>query len=407
MLWECEQDGIPACVATDEDHRLPALLRPLLACQHRIRPEAGHSHERVRCNPMTTERAEGSEVKALPMDPALLESKKQIAAMARTAWLAGAGAAVLAAGLAFGAFWLIQDPYALQAQMAEFEAQISARSAEEEARINAIGERIAALESLRAGYDGIRVELEELRVLTGRRPEAVPELLAEVEKLNERLDRAALEGERLAAEIQALSAMEASLATGLEANRAASRSVEERLTSLESKTGRSPETLLAVLWIARSAEGSEPFPEQFRALRVVSPEQPTAALAAAAASGVPSRRELLGALPSAARAAARATAREVTVSEGDSEPAGSLDALSTWVRGLVSVERIDGATDDAPLAELIRGGANDLGVALGLIHELPEGIRSGLAAWSADAERRIQLDAEINRLFDLAIGSLH
>lgn len=355
---------------------------------------------------MTTERAEGSEVKSLPMDPALRQSKKQVAVMARTAWLAGAGAAVLAAGLAFGAFWHIQDPNALQAQMAELEAQISAQAAEEEARINAIGGRIAALESLRAGYDGIREELEELRILTEQRPEAVPELLAEFEKLNERLDRAAVEGERLAAEIQSLSAAEASLATGLEANRAASRSVEERLASLESQSGRSPETLLAVLWIARSAEGSEPFPEQLRALRVVSPEPPTAALAAAAASGVPSRRELLGALPSSARMAARATAREVAGAEGDSEPAGTLDALSAWMRGLVTLERIDGAADDGPLAELIRGGANDLGVALGLIHELPEGIRSGLAAWSADAERRIQLDAEINRLFDLTIGSL-
>ncbi len=381
---------------------------------------------------MTEEQTDQNEVKSLPVDPALLESRKQVAAMARTAWLAGLGAAILAAGVAFGALWLVYNPEALQqrmaetdsrfaaqmaeadsrfaAQMAEADSRFAAQMADVAVRLDEVVRRVGLLEERPEVPAGIREELADLRSLAERRPEVIPELAGQVSVLEERLNRAALDGERLTAEIQTLVATEGALSTELEAHRTATRSVQERLGELESTMSRSPDMLAAVLWIARAAEGSQPFPDRLRAFRAISKEPPSPVLEAAARTGVPSRNTLIAVLPSAVRAAARTSAQPVEVADGTTESDGTVAAVTAWLGALVTIERVDGAAVEGPLGDLLRftaqAGPGDLGAALALIRELPAGIRAELSGWTADADHRIRLDAEIDRLLDLAFGAL-
>ena len=359
---------------------------------------------------MTEEQTDQSEVKSLPVDPALLESKRQVAAMARTAWLAGLAAAILAAGVTFGAFWLVYDPDALEQRMTAMDSRYAAQMADLAERLDEIGSRVALLEDRPEIPAEVRDELAELRILAERRPEVIPELAEQIELLEKRLDRAASDGERLAAEIQTLVATEGALSTELEAHRTATRAVRERLEELESTLRRSPDMLAAVLWIARAAEGSQPFPDRLRAFRAFSTEPPSPVLESAATTGIPSRSALIAALPSAVRAAARASAQAVEISESVSGNDSAMAAVTAWLRALVTVERVDGAAGEGPLGDLQRftaqAGPGDLVAALALIREMPEAIRGELSGWMADAERRIRLDAEIDRLLDLAIGAL-
>ena len=117
---------------------------------------------------------------------------------------------------------------------------------------------------------------------------------------------------------------------------------------------RSPDMLAAVLWVARAAEGSQPFPDRLRAFRAISKEPPSPVLEAAARTGVPEpqhvdRRASVG---SPRRGTDIRPTREVT--DGTTESDGTVAAVTAWLGALVTVERVDGAAVEGPLGDLLR-----------------------------------------------------
>ena len=347
-----------------------------------------------------------AKLKSLPVDPALLESNKRVAEMARTAWMVGTGSALLAGCIAFGAFLLIQKPGEVSGRITALEARLGEEVADLNARLGTVGERITTLEERPELPNGIREELAAVRALAEREPEAVPGITAEIRDLTKRLEETAIEPERLAALVQNLDELERQMLLDLDMQRAESGAIRDRLDAIEASVHQTPERLAAVLWIARAAERSEPFPNQMRAFRAVSSEPIAAILEAAARDGVPSRHELIGALPSIARAAARASSRRAAGVAEVSDEDGALASVTGWFRALVTVERVDGVESDNPLAELLRSdrhvGPGGLRGAMHKIRELPEEVQTEFAGWINDAERRIELDTEMDRLLDLA-----
>ena len=328
--------------------------------------------------------------------------------MARIAWMAGAGSAVLAGCMAFGAFWLIQQSDRVSERFRVLESRLEAEVADLNAGRDMIGQRISTLEERPELPDGIREELAALRALAEREPEANPGVAAGIQDLTQRLEELETERENHAAVIQTLDDRERQLSLGLESRQAEFGAIRERLDTIEASVHQTPEKLAAVLWIARSAERSEPFPNQIRAFRAVSPEPLAAILEEAARDGVPSRHELIGALPSLARTAAREFSRRATALAENSDNDGTLASISVWLRDLVIIERVDDAGGDEPLADLMRSdayaGPGGLRGAVGRIRELPEEVQTEFDGWVHSAERRIELDAELDRLLDLAFS---
>ncbi len=328
--------------------------------------------------------------------------------MARTAWMVGAGSAVLAGCMAFGAFWFIQGPDKTSERFRMLESRLESEVADLSAGLDMIGERISTLEERPVLPNGIREELAALRTLAEREPEADPGVAAEIQDLTQRLEKLETERENLAAVIQTLDDRERQLSLGLESRQAEFGTIRERLDTIEASVHQTPEKLAAVLWIARSAERSEPFPNQIRAFRAVSPEPLAAILEEAARVGVASRHELIGALPSLARTAARASSRRATALAENSDNDGTLASMTVWLRDLVTIERVDGAGGNEPLADLMRSdayaGPGGLRGAIGRIGELPEDVQAEFDGWVQNAERRIELDAELDRLLDLAFS---
>ncbi len=355
---------------------------------------------------MTDARSETGEVKALPVDPALLEAQRRLASAVRTAWLAAAGASALAAGIAFGTVWLLLDPPAIRMQLSELDARLAAQ----ETALEKIGDRIAALETKPDAAADLRLELAEIRTRLEGPARDLRDVARRVEALEGRLDRMIEDNRGLTDEIRSMGASGTELTAALEAQRAEGGRILDRLRALENRPYRAPEALVATLLVARAAERSEPFPEQMRAFLATSEEPPDPVLKTAAAAGVPTSWELIGRLPSAVRAAIRAAATEDGDAEGSAPEAGALDDAYRWFRGLVTLERAGDATEDGPLRDLVRFGSEarggDLQTALDLIATLPEPVRAGLDDWSEAARLRVRLDREIDRLLDQALAGI-
>jgi hypothetical protein len=184
--------------------------------------------------------------------------------------------------------------------------------------------------------------------------------------------------------------------------------LQARIADLESRGARSSEAAAAALAAASVIEASRtsrPFAEAMEALRKAAPELPElAALSRVAAVGAPSRAALAASFPEfAARAAVRA--------RRPADDAGLSERIGYEVSKVVQVRRVDDLTGSGPDALIARAelalADGDVVAALALLDRLPPRARNALAPWREGAERRAEIDRQVEALRARALSDLN
>jgi hypothetical protein len=262
-------------------------------------------------------------------------------------------------------------------------AALNARIDETAGAIGTLADRVATLEE-RPVFTG------DVTADTAEAAEAVATMEEQMRAQEEEAARLAAEAEdaRRAAE-EAVAAAEAETAAALAA---AEAEAQAAMAAAEA------EAALNALRLAVTR--GEPFAEPLAAVAEVTdiPEP----LSAAADSGVPSLEALQDAFPAAARAALPVALRETA---GD----GAVDRFTAFVQGQIGGRAIAPREGDDPDAVLSRAQAavstGDLETALAEISALPEGARSEMAGWIADAEARAAVVAALDTVTDAVAGA--
>ena len=161
---------------------------------------------------------------------------------------------------------------------------------------------------------------------------------------------------------------------------------------------------LAVSIVADASAGSGPFAREVDALIRLAPASPDLqALRDLAVVGAPSRGVLVSEFEAVAGKAATASRAPTEVEGPLSRVAGALAALVTIRR----VNRLSGSSPDAVLARAERRvNDGDFQAALTELRALPPSGRQAVAAWSADAERRLAVERRIAAIRARALADL-
>jgi len=314
-------------------------------------------------------------------------------------WLGRIGIAAVVAGLlAFGS-WLALEQGATNDRLLEIEARL----------IEFDSASVQSRNSLRNRLD--RIEHERLQALA-----------ADIAAFGDRMEQTADLPRRLAADIARLQDSAEQLAEGrrhaamrINALETAVSLVQEAVNVQAEDAGAAAvvpgveaaasNELAALVLLLHLAEESEPFPERYAALRRILTLGETPHLDAAAATGTPSRRELLRRLPvelGRAADAERKEARETGGIEATDAPFG--DRLTRWLRGLVRIQQTGRVGRQSELAAAGQSAAGlDLETALQQVRSLPSDLSGRLSGWTNDAERRLDLERELDRALDLAL----
>jgi hypothetical protein len=177
----------------------------------------------------------------------------------------------------------------------------------------------------------------------------------------------------------------------------------ERLEGGQDKALRAATEALAAAALADAAAQPRPFGDTLAAFERILPFSPDArALRPLAAQGAPTRAALAAALGDEAAAVAVAARRP-------DRQAGIMANLSYAVSRVVEVRRIDGGGSpaDAALARAqSRAAAGDLEGAVQALDALPATAQGALAAWRAQAARRIEIDRHVANLRAEALAGL-
>jgi len=314
-------------------------------------------------------------------------------------WLGRIGIAAVVAGLlAFGS-WLALEQGATNDRLLEIEARL----------IEFDSASVQSRNGLRNRLD--RIEHERLQALAadiaafGDRMERIADLprrlAADIARLQDSAEQLAEDRRHAAMRINALETAVSLVqeAVNVQAEDAGAAAVVPGVEAAASNE------LAALVLLLHLAEESEPFPERYAALRQILTLGDTPHLDAAAATGTPSRRELLRRLPvelGRAADAKRKEARETGGIEATDAPFG--DRLTRWLRGLVRIQQTGGVGRQSELAAAGQSAAGlDLETALQQVRSLPSDLSGRLGDWTNDAERRLDLERELDRALDLAL----
>ena len=185
-----------------------------------------------------------------------------------------------------------------------------------------------------------------------------------------------------------------------------------RIAILESRQGHAAQAAAAALaaaTVAEAAQGSAPFSEELATLRAGAPASPELdALARVAQVGAPSRAALAATFPEYAALAASASHAPGPDSKGGRASLG--DRFVYLLSKVVSLRRVGdvpGSDPDALLARAERAvGDGELEKAFRLLDRLPPAARDAMAPWRARAERRAEIDRDVQALRARALTDL-
>jgi hypothetical protein len=176
-----------------------------------------------------------------------------------------------------------------------------------------------------------------------------------------------------------------------------------RLETAASKQAEAAAQALAASSLSVAAEGAAPFDRDLAAFERLAPEDPDMrALAPLAVRGAPSRATLAATLPDFA------TAAVVAVRE-PARNAGFLSKLWALFGRVVIVRKVDpaGPGVDGALAQAQgQASAGDLEGAVRTLQRLPPAAQAQLAEWTAQADRRIEIDQRIAAVRARALAAL-
>ena len=255
-------------------------------------------------------------------------------------------------------------------------ADIDARlTAVERAPIEGSDTAAAALESYRRELAELREQIDAALAATAAiapldsRVEALAAALAEFPAVDDLRNEVAGIAARLDEVIATNEALRAEAAAQVAAAAAAERAARARS---------------ALIRIEAALDSGSAYADAVADLEAAGIAVP-AGLAAAAASGVPTRAQLAAGFGPAARAA-------LAVAHRDVEGLGMADRVAAFFKAQLGIRSLAPREGDDPDAILSRAeaalGANDLAAALAELAALPPGPAAEMAAWAAAAETR-------------------
>ena len=195
-------------------------------------------------------------------------------------------------------------------------------------------------------------------------------------------------------------------ASAVASSTVADAALADRVARLETATSRQNQAAaeaLAAASLSVAAQGAAPFDRDLAAYERLAPDDPDLrALVPLAVRGAPSRATLAATLSdfaSAAVVAVREPARN----------AGFLSKLWALIGRVVIVRKVDlaGPGVDGALAQAqAQAAAGDLESAVRTLQRLPPTAQAQLAEWTAQAERRIEIDQRIAAIRARALTAL-
>lgn len=284
------------------------------------------------------------------------------------------------------------DTSELQASVAGNSDAVAALEGAVSGEIETLSQSLSGLETQIADLGTRLGDLEKRPVTEAVSPEAIAAYERELESMRETLERqrneisAAIDEQRGAVD-EIVSAARAE-AEEMERNAEDAR----RQTVLRT----------ALSGIGTALQTGAPFADELSALSGATDEAVPEVLSAKAESGVATLSALQASFPDAARSALAAARSSETAPENGSVGIGGFLQKQLGVR---SLEPREGNSVDAILSRAeaaVRGG--DLDAALSEIGALPDGARTELEAWAADAQARQQALSATDTLSDTLLA---
>ena len=193
----------------------------------------------------------------------------------------------------------------------------------------------------------------------------------------------------------AISNIENSVSTVTADTRQQTRALDTRVKSLEKIRTQSPNSMVALVGLARAVEDSVPFQNQLAAFRRVSGTTVSIKLRNASRAGVPSWSDLRTRFPPLARAVLDAERQKNT------SDVSFLRKIWNSLANLISIRRageIGGTSLAARVSQAeARLGNGNYADAVAAIRALAPNVPESLNNWLVTAERRLQIEAEINQ----------
>jgi hypothetical protein len=196
--------------------------------------------------------------------------------------------------------------------------------------------------------------------------------------------------------------------TGTAADGSGVDALNARVARLEAASAHGSDAAvmaLAAADLSEAAQSSAPFAQDLAAYQRLLPNSAgLAALAPLAATGAPTRAELVAGLPDAASAASAAAHQPA-------KDAGLFSRLSGWIGRVVIIRRVDPRASgvDGVLAKAeAQAAGGDLDGAVAGLEQLtgPARTSMGMADWLDAAQRRIEIDHRIAAIRAEALASL-